>query len=82
MKNGMAKAFVACGQALNSNGRLVLVFAHKHPDAWETLVSAVIRAGFRCDGSWPYKLSELLVLGHNQQLHCLHQSGSCARNVL
>lgn len=27
--------------------------AHKHPDAWETLVSAIIRAGFVVDGSWP-----------------------------
>lgn len=52
-ENGMARAFVACGQALNSDGRLILVFAHKHPDAWETLVSAVIRAGFVVDGSWP-----------------------------
>ena len=32
----------------SSNGRFVIVFAHKHPDAWETLVSAIIRAGFRC----------------------------------
>ncbi|MGA2260514.1 MAG: hypothetical protein ABSH28_03655, partial [Acidobacteriota bacterium] len=38
---------------LNPNGQLVIVFAHKHPDAWETLVSAIIRAGFVVDGSWP-----------------------------
>ncbi len=31
----------------------MIVFAHKHPDAWETLVSAIIRAGFVVDGSWP-----------------------------
>src|SRR5437870_11030133 len=40
-------------QALKPEGRLVIVFAHKHPDAWETLVSAIIRAGFVVDGSWP-----------------------------
>ncbi len=50
---GMFRAFQACHQALNPDGRLVVVFAHKHPDAWETLVSAIIRAGFVVDGSWP-----------------------------
>ncbi len=52
-EQGMAKAFQACHQSLNLNGRLVVVFAHKHPDAWETLVSAIIQAGFIVDGSWP-----------------------------
>jgi adenine-specific DNA methylase len=52
-EDGMARVFQACYQSLNPDGRLVLVFAHKHPDAWETLVSALIRAGFVVDGSWP-----------------------------
>ena len=44
---------MACSEALRSDGRLVVVFANKQPDAWETLVSAIIRAGFVVDGSWP-----------------------------
>lgn len=52
-EDGMARAFQACHQALEPDGRLVIVFANKQPDAWETLVSAVIRAGFVVDGSWP-----------------------------
>ena len=52
-EEGMARAFAACHQALGQNGRLVIVFAHKHPDAWETLVTAIIRTGFVVDGSWP-----------------------------
>ncbi|MFL5629202.1 MAG: DUF1156 domain-containing protein, partial [Ktedonobacteraceae bacterium] len=52
-EDGMARVFQACYQSLNPDGRLVIVFAHKHPDAWETLVSALIRAGFVVDGSWP-----------------------------
>jgi len=52
-EEGMSRAFQACFKSLNSEGRLVVVFAHKHPDAWETLVSAIIRAGFVVDGSWP-----------------------------
>lgn len=52
-EDGMADAFLACHSVLEDHGRLVIVFAHKHPDAWETLVSAIIRAGFVVEGSWP-----------------------------
>ncbi len=52
-EDGMSRAFDACNSSLKQDGRLVIVFAHKHPDAWETLVSAIIRAGFVVDGSWP-----------------------------
>ena len=52
-EDGMARAFQACHSALKSDGRLVVVFANKSPDAWETLVAALIRAGFVVDGSWP-----------------------------
>ncbi|MEW5869076.1 MAG: DUF1156 domain-containing protein [Chloroflexota bacterium] len=52
-EEGMYRVFQNCYQALQPKGRLVIVFAHKHPDAWETLVSAIIRAGFVVDGSWP-----------------------------
>jgi adenine-specific DNA methylase len=52
-EDGMAEAFQRCYEALNDDGRLCIVFANKSPDAWETLVSAVIRAGFVVDASWP-----------------------------
>ena len=52
-EDGMARAFQACHNALQPDGRLVVVFANKQPDAWETLVGALIRAGFVVDGSWP-----------------------------
>lgn len=52
-EDGMYRVFQSCHKALKPEGRLVIVFAHKHPDAWETLVSAIIRAGFIVDGSWP-----------------------------
>lgn len=52
-EEGMFRAFEACHSALRDSGRMVIVFAHKQPDAWETLVSAIIRAGFVVDGSWP-----------------------------
>ena len=52
-EDGMARAFQACHSALIPEGRLVVVFANKQPDAWETLAGALIRAGFVVNGSWP-----------------------------
>ena len=52
-EDGMARSFQACHAALGPEGRLVVVFANKQPDAWETLAGALIRAGFVVDGSWP-----------------------------
>ena len=52
-EDGMARAFRSCHAALRSEGRMVVVFANKQPDAWETLVSAIIRAGFVVSASWP-----------------------------
>ena len=52
-EDGMARSFQACHAVLKRDGRLVVVFANKQPDAWETLVAALIRAGFVVDGSWP-----------------------------
>ena len=52
-EDGMFHAFGRFYEALRDDGRLVLVFANKSPDAWETLVSALIRAGFVVTASWP-----------------------------
>lgn len=49
----MVRAFSCFRAALQDDGRLVIVFANKQPAAWETLVSALIRAGFVVTGSWP-----------------------------
>ena len=52
-EDGMARVFTKCHTALKPDGRMVVVFANKSPTAWETLVSALVRAGFVVDGSWP-----------------------------
>jgi adenine-specific DNA methylase len=52
-EDGMFRAFRACSDRLSTNGRFVIVFANKQSQAWEALVSAVIRAGFVVDASWP-----------------------------
>ena len=58
-EDGMARAFSRFHAALRDDGRMVIVFASKSPDAWETLVSALIRAGFVVDGSWPIQTERL-----------------------
>jgi adenine-specific DNA methylase len=58
-EHGMARAFQNCHSLLKPNGRLVVVFAHKQPDAWETLVTAIIRSGFVVDGSWPIQTEQV-----------------------
>ena len=52
-EDGISRSFRSCNAALRPDGRLVVVFANKNPDAWETLVAALIRSGFVVDGSWP-----------------------------
>ena len=52
-EDGMARSFSRFREALNEDGRLVIVFANKQPDAWETLVAALVRSGFVVDASWP-----------------------------
>ena len=57
-EEGMFRAFQACDRALAPAGRMVVVFANKNPDAWEVMVSAIIRAGFVVDGSWPIQTEQ------------------------
>jgi len=52
-EQGMARAFQRCHAALKPDGRMGLVFANKQPAGWETLVSALVRAGFVVNASWP-----------------------------
>ena len=54
-EDGMFRVFRNCRDLLGEDGRLVVVFANKQPAAWETLVSALIRAGFVVNGSWPIR---------------------------
>jgi len=52
-EDGMHRAFCAASASLKPDGHMVVVFANKNPDAWETLAASVIRAGFCVNGSWP-----------------------------
>ena len=52
-EDGMARAFRSCCDSIEENGRMVTVFANKDVDAWETIVSAMIKSGFEVTASWP-----------------------------
>ena len=52
-EKGMAETFRAANGSLSDNGRMVIVFAHKDPEAWETLVKAMIESDLVVTASWP-----------------------------
>ncbi len=52
-EKGMAESFQSAHDSLSNDGRIMIVFAHKDPDAWETLVTAMIQAGLVVTASWP-----------------------------
>lgn len=52
-EQGMAQAFSRAWESMTVDGCMVIVFANKEPDAWETLVSSMIQAGFTVMASWP-----------------------------
>jgi adenine-specific DNA methylase len=52
-EEGMTKAFSRSLAALKDDGRMVVVFANKEVDAWQSLIAALIRAGAVVTASWP-----------------------------
>lgn len=52
-EQGMYRAFRTSLSAIKSHGRMIVVFANKQPDAWETLVASLIKAGAVVVGAWP-----------------------------
>jgi putative DNA methylase len=57
-QKGMQHTFERCHESLTASGKMVVVFAHKHPTAWEALVAAILKAGFVVDGSWPIQTEQ------------------------
>ncbi|GMA17314.1 hypothetical protein GCM10025871_36450 [Deinococcus metallilatus] len=51
----MSQAFTEMHRVLKMSGEATIVFAHKSTDAWETLIGALISAGFRVEASWPLR---------------------------
>jgi putative DNA methylase len=52
-EKGMAGAFARGLAALNERGRMVVVFANKEVEAWQSLIAALIQSGAMVTASWP-----------------------------
>jgi len=61
----MAAAFREMHRVLRDDGVLTVMFTHKRVEAWDTLATALIGAGFSVESSWPV---------HTEFEHSLHQA--------
>ncbi len=61
----MAACFREMHRVLRDDGVLTVMFTHKQVEAWDTLATALIGAGFTIRASWPV---------HTESEHSLHQA--------
>lgn len=61
----MAACFREMARVLRDDGVLTVMFTHKQVEAWDTLATALIGAGFTVKASWPI---------HTEFEHSLHQA--------
>jgi hypothetical protein len=61
----MAACFREVHRVLRPDGVLAVMFTHKEVDAWDTLATSLIGAGFGIKASWPV---------HTESEHSLHQA--------
>jgi hypothetical protein len=61
----MAAAFREMHRVLHQNGVLTVMFTHKKVEAWDTLATSLIGAGFKICSSWPV---------HTESEHSTHQA--------
>jgi putative DNA methylase len=61
----MAAAFREMHRVLRDDGVLTVMFTHKKIEAWDTLATSLIGAGFAIHSSWPV---------HTESEHSLHQA--------
>ncbi len=64
-ENKMFACFKEMDRILHPDGVLTVMFTHKQVQAWDTLGSSLMRAGFRIDASWPV---------HTESEASLHQA--------
>jgi hypothetical protein len=64
-ENKMTAAFREMYRVLTPTGALTVMFTHKKVEAWDTLASALINAGFAIKASWPV---------HTEFNNSLHQA--------
>lgn len=61
----MAAIFAECCRVLAPDGVMTVMFTHKRADAWDSLGTALLQAGFEIRASWPV---------HTESEQSLHQA--------
>jgi hypothetical protein len=61
----MSAVFRETHRVLSADGIMTVMFTHKRVDAWDTLATSLIGAGFAIKASWPV---------HTESEHSLHQA--------
>ena len=61
----MVDTFTECHRILRDDGVLTVMFTHKKQEAWESLFTSLIKAGFTITATWPVK---------TESEHSLHQA--------
>lgn len=61
----MAQSFSELHRVLRDDGVLTVMFTHKKVEAWDTLATSLLGAGFEIRSSWPV---------HTESEHSLHQA--------
>jgi adenine-specific DNA methylase len=61
----MAASFRELHRVLRPEGTITVMFTHKQIDAWDTLATSLLNAGFEIESSWPV---------HTESEHSLHQA--------
>lgn len=71
----MAAIFKECYRVLRPDSVMTVMFNHKKVEAWDSLATALIDAGFSIKSSWPV---------HTESEHSLHQAkkNSAASTIL
>lgn len=52
-EDGLAQAFQEMHRVLKQDGIVVIVYAHKSTEGWETLINALLDSGLVVTGAWP-----------------------------
>jgi len=66
----MAAIFTECRRVLADDGVLTVMFTHKRADAWDSLGTGLITAGFTIETSWPVRTES------EQSLHQARQNSA------
>ena len=63
----MKAIFTECHRVLRPDGVMVVWFTHKRAEAWDTLGTAMMDAGFTIEASWPVKTQSERSLHHAEK---------------